>query len=536
MAKEIRKHDLEAYYKKENFYMGKYGLRGEEVELELTEEQIIEIAKCKKDIVYFLSNYVTIIHPDHGKINLRPREFQKELIDLIENNSNVMAMIGRQTGKSIIVCGYTLHYILFNPDKVVDIVSYYSGAAKKLLKKLKDMYKNLPMFLQHGVVEWNKTSIEIENGCKVMVEATTEDSGTGDTVNLFICDEFAKVQKSLAEDFMNSVLPTLSAGKSQKLVIITTPKGMNFFYRLWKKQEFDDNPEYVLYKKDWRANPERDAKWVEKEKKKLGPSGFAQEHECKFLGSAGTLVSSEALEELEYFDPISETDTTRVYEEPKENKKYLLLADTAYGGENDYSAFTILKMEGLKYEQVLTFSSNKIEPDIFANYIYQFAHLYNKAGVLCESNDVGLLTINTLLKELDYDNIIHVLNPKKKGLQLGLKMTQSVKSIGCSALKELIESGRLIIKDFLTIQQLSVFVSSGSSFAAQTGEHDDLVMILVLFGFFSKQPQFEEWSELDPSDEHKNKIIRNRDKLMNDMDKLFKTVPHFSNKFLDDIF
>ena len=374
--KKIKKLDLAEYYVKENFYKNKYGLRGEDVELELTDEQIREIIKCRDDIVYFLSNYVYIIHPDEGKILFNPREFQKEIINLINTEKNIMSMVARQSGKSIVIGGYTLHYILFNSDKVVDIVSNKEGSAKKLLKKIKDMYKDLPMFLQAGIIEWNKTSIELDNGSKVMVEATTEDAGTGDTVNLFICDEFAKVPKNIADDFIKSVLPTLSAGKTQKLVIITTPKGMNFFYRMWKKEETSKNPEYVLYKKDWKANPERDEIWEKKERRKLGDSGFEQEYNCV---AGDTIITVKE----KYTEYIYDIEISKIKELIKYNK-YLI--KTPNGFEDFYEISEVTKN---KYIEVIF----KNDVSIKCSYNHKFINSSNEE-VFAEKLEEGDLILS----------------------------------------------------------------------------------------------------------------------------------------------
>lgn len=429
---DIKKLDLEEYYIKDNYYKNKKGLRGEGVELRLTEEQFEEIKKCSKDINYFLENYVKVVHPDYGKIFFEPREFQKELFDLIDNNSNVMSMVARQSGKSIGIGGYVLHYITFNPDKVVDIVSNKESSAKKLLKKIKDMYRELPMFLQSGIVEWNKTSIELDNGCKVIVEATTEDAGTGDTVNLFICDEFAKVPKSIADDFMKSVLPTLSAGKTQKLVIITTPKGMNFFYRLWRKEENSENPEYVQYIKDWTANPERNEEWKKSEIRKLGKSGFAQEYECV---TGDTIVTIKE----EYTDYIRETRIDDLYDLMAYNN-YRVLTPSGfqkfYGvKEETKSKYRILHFEDgselkCSLNHVIITHDNR---EVKAGEIVEGMFLLSKNGKL------EIIKIETIQEEIKMYDLISVEDKN-------IYYTNNVVSHNCSFLgssNSLIDSGTL---------------------------------------------------------------------------------------------
>ena len=620
--------------------MRKTGLRGEEVDLELTEFQIQELYRCDKDRDYFLSEYVTIIHPDHDeRIPFIMRDFQKELCELIDENSNVMSMVARQSGKSIIIAGYVLNYVIFNSNKYVVIVSNTGTSAKKLLAKIKKMYHELPMFLQHGVVEWNKTSIELENGCKISVEATTEDAGTGDTVNLFICDEFAKVPKNIAEPFMNSVLPTLSAGKSQKLVIITTPKGMNFFYKLWKKQDTLDEPEYVRYKKDWRANPDRDEAWAEKERKKVPdfaqeyeclsydsivtvkeeytnyvrnvkigdlfnllsfnsflvktPNGFEKfsgidkklknkyieltfddgrklktsyshllidenneevevcklnvgdtikgekrnytickmdrvkdteielydlinvgennvfyvngvlSHNCSFLGSAGSLVSSVALARYEYCDPIEEheysyIDNLRIYELPNKNEKYVLTCDCASGllDKNgniaDSSVCHVLKILPESIIQVARFSSASVDEVEFSEIIAELGFWYNTAPILVEANNMGISVLDNLQFVEDYPEVIDI-NNKDKYIG-GLTVSSKTNAIGNRIMRKLINKNYIILKDFDTIGQFSNYCKVGSTYKGIDGEHDDDCTALRNFCYLINT---EEWLELD---------------------------------------
>lgn len=440
---DIKKGDLPEYYIPENYFKNKKGLRGEDVELRIIEEQIEEVKKCAKDINYFLENYVKVVHPDYGKIFFKPREFQKELYELITENSNVMSMVARQSGKSVGIGGYVLWFVSFHPDKIVDIVSNKESSAKKLLKKIKDMYRELPMFLQSGVVEWNKTSIELDNGCKVMVEATTEDAGTGDTVNLFICDEFAKVPKNIADDFMKSVLPTLSAGKSQKLVIITTPKGMNFFYRLWKKEQNSKNPEYVQYVKDWTANPERDEEWKKSEIRKLGKSGFAQEYECV---SGDTIVTVKE----EYTDFERKLRIDELYELMAYNNFRVM---TPSGYQKFYGVNKEIKN---KY-RILHFEDGSELKCSFNHVIITHDNREVKAGEIVEGmflksfdGKLEITNIDTVKEEIELYDLISVDDKN-------VYYTNNVVSHNCSFLgssKSLIDSDTLNEMDFGEVIEL----------------------------------------------------------------------------------
>ena len=535
---KIKRGDIAEYYDKENFFSGIFGLRKAGVRLDYSEEQALEIYKCMNDRYYMATNYMLIKGSETGKmIPFKYREYQKEMSDTIDDNKMTLILSSRQSGKTILLASKAVKYITFNPNSLVMIIAHKEKQARKILNDIKRIYLDLPMFLQVGISQWNQNSIALENGTEVKIEATTEDSARGETVNFLILDEFGIVPKNIAEAFWSAVEPTISSIEDSKVVVTSTPKGMNHLYDMWMGAVNKSNA-FIPLKYTWRDIPGRDDAWKEAKLKSanMTPAKFRQEYEVDFVGSTGTLIASDVLANIDYQEPIKETENLWIYEEPKEGETYILTVDTAYGGEGDYSAFQIIKVNRKKFKQVATFKSNQIEPDVFATYIYQIAKQYNMAWVVCESNDIGMITIETLQKDLDYPNVIHVRDrlQRKSGFKKGLRMTPKVKSIGCAIMKDLIENGTLEIVDFNTVMELSVFISKGSSYAADIGSNDDLVMTLVIFSYFSTTNMFEELSSRTKEENLKYKIEKNQ-KDIQSMLKLFGKINSDASDFFQKL-
>jgi hypothetical protein len=342
-------------------------------------------------------------------------------------------------------------------------------------------------------MEWNKGSIELENGSRILAGSTSSSSIRGYSFNLIFLDEFAFVQQNMAEDFFRSVYPTISSGTDSKVIIVSTPNGMNHFYKMWLDAVEKRNTYHAFEINYWDV-PGRDKEWKEETIANTSIEQFKQEFECEFLGSAGTLIAPAKLHALVMRDPILINDKLKVYEETVEGNAYFIAVDVAEGRGQDYSSMNVIDVSVLPFVQVATYRSNEISPLLFPHYIMQVAMAYNDATVIIESNGPGAEVANILHYDLEYDNTINesgVLN------KLGRKMTSRVKGIGCSNLKDLIEHDKLIINDMNTITELSMFVTKGKSWAAEGGGHDDMVMGLVMFGWISTQPEFKELTDME---------------------------------------
>lgn len=486
-------------------YLGNPNLKRINMALQMTEEQVREYIKCAEDPIYFIEHYVKIITLDKGFVQIKLYPFQKEAIVDINENRRVIVKAGRQVGKTTMVVGYILWYILFNEDKFVAILANKAPTAREILNRIKIAYESLPLWLQQGVRVWNKGDIELENNCRVMATSTASSAIRGYSISLLYLDEFAFVPSNIADEFFTSVYPTISSGTQSKILISSTPNGMNHYYRMWTEAIEGQNG-FKHIEANWRQVPGRDQAWADDQRRILGEEKFLQEMECEFMGSAGTLLSAAALKSLAFVKPIHLSDSgIRIYEQPSKGRSYIAVCDTSRGKGLDYSAIVVVDITAMPYKTVCVYKDNNISPLVFPSIIKKICDYYNSAYALIEINDNGQQVVDTLFEDYGYENILSTVELKGK-MSLtwgygnkstrGIRTTKSVKRLGCSILKTLIEGQKLTVQDFDIISELSTFISRGSSFEASEGNHDDLVMCLVLFSWASSQDFFSEISSV----------------------------------------
>ena len=489
-------------------YLGNPNLKPANVPVHFTPEQVEEYLKCQKDPIYFIENYVKIITLDKGVQPFKPWDFQKELLSAVHQNRFVITKYPRQSGKSTSVIAYILHYILFNQQVTVGMLANKLATARELLSRLKLAYENLPKWMQQGVEEWNKSSIDLENGSRVLASSTSSTAVRGGSFNMIFLDEFAYVPQEVAEEFFSSVYPTISSGKSSKVLIVSTPKGLNLFYKLWTGATEGTN-DYVPVEVHWSQVPGRDAEWKKQTIANTSEQQFRVEFECDFIGSMNTLIAPSKLKTMAWRKPaIKNADGLDIYEKPKKDHVYAMTVDTSRGVGIDHHAFTIIDVTQQPYKLVAKYRNNILSPLLYPNIIYRLATEYNDAHVLIELNDIGESVANTVYEELEYDNVIMTTMKGRGGQvagggfgpgrqQRGVKTTNPVKKVGCSILKSLIEEDKLVLEDYDILHELTTFVENKGSYAADQGHHDDLVMCLVLFGWLTKQTYFKDQTDLD---------------------------------------
>lgn len=491
---------------KKNSYLGNPKLKKVGVPVSLSEEDIREYIKCRDDANYFAQNYVKIVTLDKGFVPIDLYPFQKQAIDDINDNRFVVVKAGRQVGKTTTVVAYILWYILFNEDKFVAILANKAKTSREILNRITLAYEALPLWLQQGVRTWNKGDIELENNCRILADSTSSSAARGYTISFLYLDEFAFVPNNVAEEFFTSVYPTISSGKSSKVLISSTPNGMNHFYRIWKEAEEGVNG-FKTIEANWRQVPGRTDEWALSQKRVLGEQKYLQEMECTFLGSAGTLISSAALKSMAFSRPLRNMlDGLEIYEEPEPDHFYVSIVDSSRGQGLDYSAFLVVDCSVSPFRVVAKYRNNTISPMLFPNVIVNTAKFYNEAYLLIENNDVGAQVADLCMSELEYENMFHgeeangkfYLSQHGRAKQLGIKTTKRTKRQGCNALKHLVENGKLIISDFNIIEELSTFIlRRDGTYAAEEGAHDDLAMCLVLFAWLSAQPYFRDITNFD---------------------------------------
>jgi len=501
-------------------YLGNPLLKKANTPIEFTKEQIEEYIKCKDDPVYFAQNYVQIVTLDHGLQPFKTYDFQEKLIKNFHENRFNICKMPRQTGKSTTCVSYLLHYAIFNDSVNIGILANKATTARELLARLATAYENLPTWMQQGILVWNKGNIELENGSKILAASTSASAVRGMSFNILFLDEFAFVPNHIADAFFASVYPTITSGKSTKVIIVSTPHGMNHFYRMWHDAEKGAN-EYVPTDVHWSEVPGRDEVWKEQTIKNTSEQQFKIEFECEFLGSVDTLIAPSKLKSLVYDNPLTQNAGLDVHEQPKKENDYVITVDVARGVGEDYSAFIVADITTFPHKVVAKYRNNTIKPMLFPNIIWEVAKSYNNAFILCEVNDIGDQIASILQYDLEYQNLLMCAMRGRAGqvvgqgfsgtkTQLGVKMSKTVKKVGSLNLKTMIEENKLLLNDYEIISELTTFISKGNSFEAEEGCNDDLAMCLVIYAWLVAQDYFKELTDQDVRkrlyEEQKNQI------------------------------
>lgn len=489
-----------------NGYLGNDRLKRVGIEISYTEDQVKEIIKCTEDPVYFIKTYVKIVNVDKGLVPFDMWPFQEDMVNTFHENRFSICKMPRQVGKTTTTVGYMLWCVLFQEDYTVGILANKGSLAREILGRLQKAYEYLPLWLQQGILVWNKGNIELENGSKIFAYATSASGVRGGSYNLIFLDEFAFVQHNMAQDFFQSTYPVISSGQTTKVIIVSTPNGLNLFYKMWT-DAIEKRSTYKAVEIHWSMVPGRDEKWKEETIRNTSEEQFRVEFETEFIGSSATLVSGVKLRSLAFHNPISMEEGLDVYEHPKEGRLYICTVDCSEGVGLDYQAINVIDVTQTPYRQVAKYRNNKLPLLFLPTIVYSLATRYNEAFVLIETNNIGQQVVDTLHYDLEYENVYKIDHHHIKGQTIsggfkraanfGIKTTKTVKKIGCANLKTLIESDKLIINDFDTIAELNTFVRVRDSYAAEEGNNDDLVMGLVLFAWLTAQSYFKDSTNID---------------------------------------
>jgi len=462
---------------------------------EWTQEEVHEYAKCMASPAYFAEHYVKIISLDRGLVPFNLYPYQESMFRHFNDNRFSVILACRQSGKSISSVAYLLWYAIFHPEKTIAILANKGATSREMLGRITLMLENLPFFLQPGCKSLNKGSIEFSNNSRIVASSTSGSSIRGMSVNLLYLDEFAFVER--AGEFYTSTYPVISSGVDTKVIITSTANGIgNVFHNIWQGAEQGVN-EYKAFRVDWWDVPGRDEKWKEQTIANTSQLQFDQEFGNTFFGTGDTLINAETLLSLRSKPPlhVREGGQLLIYEETLQSHEYIMTVDVSKGRGQDYSTFTVIDISTRPFKQVAVYRNNTISPILFPNIIYKYAAVYNNAYVVIENNDQGAVVCNGLYYDIEYENV-HVSSAIKSS-QIGVEMNRRTKRIGCSGIKDLLEEKKLDIVDEETIMEISTFVLKGQSYEASEGNHDDLMMNLVMFGFFVGTEMFYNMSDID---------------------------------------
>jgi hypothetical protein len=500
----------EPTYVNMNHYDGNTNLKGCGVQIEWSLEALQEYNKCKEDPIYFIKTYMTIVHVDKGKIPFKLYPFQEKMVETFHKNRFVICKVGRQSGKSTTSIGFILHYILFNKDKNTCILANKEAISKDLLERLKLAYEFLPKWLQQGIKEWNKSSIWLENDSKIIAASTSSSSVRGKSFSLIFLDEFAFIHPNQAMQFFESTYPTISSGEETRVIMVSTPKGMNHFYKFWV-EAVEKRSLFVPIAVDWWDVPGRDEEWKRKQIANMGEESFQQEFNTEFLGSSGTLINSDTLKRLVHRTPeqLLFDKKFKSYESPRKECIYAMTVDTSEGLGQDYTVATIFDITKLPYKVVAVYRDNKVSPLLLPDILVGIGKLYNEAHMLFELNSSGKQVADLIRFDYDYENLLYVGADAKNGQVLmgkgiqqpGIKTSKTTKKVGCLILKELLENNKLIVEDFDAISELATFIRIADSYAADELANDDVVMSLVLFAWMTQQAYFNSLNDINIREE-----------------------------------
>ncbi len=488
-------------------YLGNQNLKRVGSEVSYSEEQLLEVAKCIEDPIYFIKNYVKIVNVDKGLVPFQMWTFQEEMVKSFHENRFTICKMPRQVGKTSTAAGYMLWCVLFQENFNIAILANKGSLAREILDRIRYAYEFLPKWLQQGIVVWNKGNIELENGSKIAAYATSASGVRGGSYNLIFLDEFAFVPQNMANDFFTSTYPVISSGNTTKVIIVSTPFGLNHFYKMWVDAE-EGRSLYKPLEVHWSMVPGRNEKWRDETIRNTSEEQFRQEFETEFIGSSATLIPGSKLRNMTFKNALQRTDDgLDIYQVPEKNHIYIMTVDCAEGVGQDYSTMSVFDVTQIPYRQVAKYRNNQIAPLLLPTHIYNVARRYNDAFTLIETNNIGQQVVDILHYDLEYENIFrlehhsikgqHISAGFKRSVSFGLKTTKSVKKIGCANLKTLIENDKLIIEDFDTISELNTFVRVRDSYEAEEGNNDDLVMTLVFFSWLTAQSFFKESTNSD---------------------------------------
>ncbi len=476
--------------------------------IEYTQEMIDELSKCAKDPIYFIKNYIYVVHPDRGVVKFDLYDYQEEMVMNYHTNNKVIFLTARQQGKTTVSAAYFVWFMLFNDNKSVAILANKQSTADEILGRMRMAYEELPKWMQQGIAPggWNKRSIELENGSKANAYASSSSAIRGKSINILYCDEFAFVPNTQADEFFSSVYPTITAGKSTKVFMTSTPNGYNHFYKFWNEAEKGLNG-FKPYRVHWYQTPGRDQKWYNEQKAVLGELKAAQELDAEFLGSGKTLLTGSTLARLSYDVPLREYTEgnekgLRIYKYPEKNRVYVINVDTSRGRHLDSSAFIVFDITEYPHRMAASYKNNEISPLMYASVVESIGKRYNNAYLLIEINDIGAQVADTIYSDLEYQGDMFW---TKSGDQLGksgvdpypgIRTTKKTKRIGCANLKDMIDNNQMIVNDFHAISELSTFVQKeNATYEADEGFNDDMVTCMWLHAWLASQSWFSDLTD-----------------------------------------
>ena len=514
------------------FYEGRQQLRRGNIVFEYTEEELIELSKCARDIVYFAEKYAVVM-TDDGIQKVKLRDYQKEMLRNYQHNRFNIVLAARQIGKTVTSAIFVAWYLIFNIDKNALLLANKADTTKEIIDKTKVVIENVPFFLKPGIHKYDVMNMKLDNGCRLIGQSTTAKSGIGFTIHLLFLDEFAHIPPNIVDPFYENVYPTLSSSKVSRIIITSTPNGFNKFYEIYSGADSGQN-EYKAFRVDWWQVPGRDDAWYKRELKNLGSEeAFNRQYGNEFVSSSSLLLDPQEMKvlrkrmkkfehvELDDFDNIHIDVSKHLFFDPAfdietskdENNYFLFSIDIAEGNGGDYSVINIFKVDPMskkeienvvspgamydffKLRQVGVFRSNEHPIEDFAKILYTLSiDVFNAENtkLIIEYNTYGSILIKYLQtvfpQRNDFDEEM-ILRFKHRhdstALKPGIKVKADNKPIFCQNFKKLFSMNRIDIREWFTAKEASVFGKlKNGSYGAQMGNDDTIMTAITSTEFF----------------------------------------------------
>jgi len=457
-----------------------------------TGDLILELKKCREDVLYFVDTYCQLQHPIHGSAPFTLRPYQRRVLKAFQENRQCIVLAARQIGKSWLAGAFLMWYAMFKFEQTVLICSNKNDNAQEMIHRIRFMYERLPHWLKPGLTAdgWNKHSVSFDNGSRIISQATSENSGRGLSVSLLFLDEFAFVRDGVAEEFWTSVSPTLATGGA--CIIASTPNGdTNRYAVLWRgansRQDTDSSGVNGFFPVEvkWDEPPGRDAEFKEKEIAKIGNTRWLQEYECEFLSSDPTLIDSLVLatlhKETEFNRPVGTLGEVQFFSAPRSGTTYLVGVDPSSGNGNDFTDFEVYEFPAM--QQIAQFRSNTASTVISYYLLKKLLNYLEATGSAVyfsvENNGLGE-ALMSLYEDDDNPPINSEFISEAGQGRKGMATTGKSKIKACATLKEMIERKSINIVSPITVQELKDFVRKGGSYGAKYGATDDSVMSTII--------------------------------------------------------
>ena len=563
------------------FFEGKINTKAPNLVFEYRKEELEELAKCAADVTYFGNKYCFSM-TDEGIRKITLRTYQEDMLSAFQDNRFVVMLASRQIGKTVTSSIFIAWYLCFHSDRNIMVVANKLATTSEIVDKIKTVLNNLPFYMKPGITAGGVTGMRFDNGCRLFSQATTKTAAIGFTIHLLFADEFAHIHSNFLLPFYRSIYPTLSSSQISRIIICSTPNGMNLFYDIYQGAVEQRN-NYFPIRVDWWQVPGRDEEWRKREVANLGSEElFNQEYGNQFLASSRLLFDSHTLMLMKRTSQefiCKETDPFLDYPDLNNNLKWLpsfdpgdtqnnessfvLAVDVGDGVGRDFSVINIFQLipqsivgvrktrdfidetSFFRLNQIGLFRSNVNSVEEMSKVLEILVFdLFNfdKCKIVLEINFKGNIVFEKLSKNREFYPEIFLYTKQSianDSLKLGVKIQKDNRETYCRELRTLVRDKKIVLNEVKTFAELSSFgINSVGRYESQLA-HDDVAMTCVnLVALFESIDYYEMVEEIyDKSSEIYKSAVEKRmgqgDKIEDDFLAAVKMIREFEEPSLN---